>query len=272
MANRVGDYLKQDPLKIRFTSTNPQTGAPKAVMKRQLNQSVADITGTNYYSAPPNVVIYYELLDISIIELETKKSLKVVWTGRNNKEEATHTFLLPKTSTFSDVGEQLLKVVKLQPGGSGRIRIFDASSSGRSQREYTSSEMIGNLPEPAELYAEEIPLDELNAPENSKIVNLFHYHRDPARAHGVPCKFVLLEGEPFSETKKRIQERIGSSEKDFGRYRFSLITSTIFKQPSAVEDDDILYDHRWTGDDAIGLDHPDKRPNKVNAEKGIVMR
>lgn len=87
MAARVGDYLKQDPLKIRFTSSNPQNSAPKQIIKRALNQSVADITGTNYYSAPPNVVIYYELLDISIVELETKKSLKVVWTGSNNKEE-----------------------------------------------------------------------------------------------------------------------------------------------------------------------------------------
>jgi hypothetical protein len=33
--------------------------------------------------------VYYEILDISIIELETKKSLKVVWTGRTNKEEVS---------------------------------------------------------------------------------------------------------------------------------------------------------------------------------------
>ena len=68
--------------------------------------------------------------------------------------KATHPFLLPKTSTFSDVAEALLKLVKLQPGGSGRIRIFDIHHNGRMQKELTSSEMIGNLQEPAELYAE----------------------------------------------------------------------------------------------------------------------
>ncbi len=169
MAHRVGDYLKQDPLKLRFTSSNPQSGTPKAIIKRSLNQSVADITGTNYYSQHPNVIVYYELLDISIIELETKKSLKLFWTGRNNKEEVSdmpviefspdapqgvHSFLLPKTHTYEQVAERLLSDVKLQPGGSGKIRIFDISSSGRSQREYTSSEMIGNLTDPAELFAE----------------------------------------------------------------------------------------------------------------------
>lgn len=271
MAHRVGDYLKHDPLKLRFTSSNPQTGAPKAIIKRALNQSVADITQTNYYSQHPNVILYYELLDISIIELETKKSLKIVWTGRNNKEEATHPFLLPKTSTFSDVADQLLKTVKLQPGGSGKIRIFGISNNGRSQREYTGAELIGNLPDPAQLYAEEIPVDELNAADNTRIVNLFHYSRDPSKHHGVPCKFVIIEGERFEDTKKRIQERIGVSDKDFSKFKFSLVQSTVYKQPSVVEDNDVLYDHKWQQDDALGLDHYDKRPNKHNAD-GIVMR
>lgn len=36
--------------------------------------------------------------------------------------------------------------------------------------------------------------------------------------------------------------------------------------------DDVLYDHKWASEDALGLDHLDKRPNKSSAEKGIVMR
>ena len=56
--------------------------------------------------------------------------------------------------TYELVAERLLSEMKLQPGGSGKIRIFDISQSGRSQREYTSSEMIGNLTDPAELFAE----------------------------------------------------------------------------------------------------------------------
>ncbi|WVO13321.1 hypothetical protein L204_100935 [Cryptococcus depauperatus] len=272
MAHRVGDYLKHDPLKLRFTSVNHQNGQPKAIVKRSLNQSVADITQTSYYSQHSYISIYYELLEISIIELETKKSLKIIWTGSHNKEEATHSFLLPKTCTFNDLSDNLAKLVKLQPEGSNKIRIFDISPSGRSQREHTGSEMIGNLAEPAELFAEEISIEELQAGDGNKVVNLFHYTRDPSRTHGVPCKFVLLEGEPFSETKKRLQARIGVPDKEFAKYKFSLVTSTVFKQPSTVEENDIIYDHKWAPDDALGLDHIDKRPNKVNAEKGIVMR
>jgi ubiquitin carboxyl-terminal hydrolase 7 len=55
--------------------------------------------------------------------------------------------------------------------------------------------MIGNLNEPAELFAEEVPAEELNASagENARVVNLFHYHKEPSKTHGVPCKFVVLE-------------------------------------------------------------------------------
>jgi len=240
-----------------------------------LNQSVADITSTNYYAAQPNIIVYYELLDISIIELETKKSLKVIWTGRHNKEETTHSFLLPKTHTFGDVAETLAKSVKLSAEGSGKIRIFDISQNGRTQHELTISEMIGNLQDPAEVFAEEIPNDELAVPEAAKVVNMFHYAKEPSRTHGVPCRFVLYRDEVFSDTKKRIQQRIGASEKEFARFKFSLVSTTLFKQPSIVEEpsaEDVLYDHKWQPDDAIGLDHPDRRPNKSTAERGIVMR
>lgn len=173
MATRVGDYLRHDPLKLRFTSSNPNNLGPKSVIKKSLNQSVADITQTGYYTNHPSqIVLYYEKLDVSIVELETKKSLKITWTGQHNKEEVccsdvifirqvidiilqvTHPFLLPKTSTFSDVADALGKLVELSPNGTGKIKIFDISPNGRQQRECTSSEMIANLREPAELFGE----------------------------------------------------------------------------------------------------------------------
>lgn len=62
--------------------------------------------------------------------------------------------------------------------------------------------MIGNLAEPAELYAEEVPQEELNAGDNTRIVNVFHYSKEPSRTHGVPCKFVLHEVSIFSHRIK----------------------------------------------------------------------
>lgn len=90
MSHRVGDHLKHDPLKVRFTSSHTNNSAPKAVIKRSLNPSVGDMTQIGYYPAHAvNVVLYYEKLEVSIIELETKKSLKIIWTGAHNKEEVS---------------------------------------------------------------------------------------------------------------------------------------------------------------------------------------
>jgi hypothetical protein len=38
------------------------------------------------------------------------------------------------------------------------------------------------------------------------------------------------------ETKKRLQARIGVSDKDLVKYRFALIQVSTFKQPSYIED------------------------------------
>jgi ubiquitin carboxyl-terminal hydrolase 7 len=109
--------------------------------------------GPNYIN-PSTTVILYEKLEVSIVELETKRSLKVIWTGVHNKEEATHPFLLPKTSPVHELADHLSKLVTLTQNGSHKIRIFEVSKDGKMQKEFTGSEMIGNIPDPVELFAE----------------------------------------------------------------------------------------------------------------------
>jgi ubiquitin carboxyl-terminal hydrolase 7 len=252
MAIKAGEHLRHDPIKLRFTTTNPTTGQAKLVLKRSLNQSISEIMAPSYTN-PTTTVILYEKLDVSIVELETKRSLKVIWTGIHNKEEGTHSFLLPKTSMVHDLADHLSKLVTLTPGGTGKIRIFEISKDGKTQKEFTNSEMIGNIPEPVELYAEvwnfiwrslifllifcqEIPREELEADDSDKVIGVFHFSKDLPRTHGVPFKFVVKRGEKFADTKKRLQARIGVSDKDLAKYRFALIQVSTFKQPSYIED------------------------------------
>lgn len=153
MSAKVGERLNWDPIRLRFTTTHANNGTAKAVLKRSLNQSIQEIMQPNYVN-PQTTVILYEKLDVSIVELETKRSLKVVWTGIHNKEESTHSFLLPKTSMVHDLAAELAKLVKLTTGGTSKIRVFEVSKDGKTQKEFTGSEMIGNIPDPVELYAE----------------------------------------------------------------------------------------------------------------------
>lgn len=153
MAAKVGEYLRHDPIKLRFTTTHASNGSAKSILKRSLNQSIAEIMTPSYINPSPTIIMY-EKLEVSIVELETKRSLKVTWTGIHNKEEATVPFLLPKTSSVHELADNLAKKVTLTPSGTGKIRIFEISKDGKMQKEFTGSEMIGNIPDPVELYAE----------------------------------------------------------------------------------------------------------------------
>ncbi|PIL34481.1 hypothetical protein GSI_03258 [Ganoderma sinense ZZ0214-1] len=194
MSAKVGERLNWDPIKLRFTTTHAANGFAKSVLKRSLNQSIQEIMQPNYVN-PQTTVILYEKLDVSIVELETKRSLKVVWTGIHNKEESTHPFLLPKTSMVHDLAAELAKQVKLTAGGTNKIRVFEVSKDGKTQKEFTTSEMIGNIPDPVELYAEEIPREELEADDADKVISVFHFSKEVSRTHGVPFRFVVKPGD-----------------------------------------------------------------------------
>lgn len=271
MSAKVGEYLGHDPIKLRFTTTHAQNGTAKSILKRSLNQSIAEIMAPHYTTS---AVILYEKLDVSIVELETKRQLKVIWTGIHNKEEGTHPFLLPKTSPVHDLADNLAKKVTLTSGGTGKIRIFEISRDGKTQKEFTGSEMIGNIPDPVELYAEEIPREEAEADDSDKVIGVFHFSKELSRTHGVPFKFVVKKGEKFVDTKKRLQARIGVSDKDLAKYRFALIQVSTFKQPTYIEDDDTIYEHQFAPEDVLGLDHVDKsgKARTGAGEKAIVIR
>lgn len=65
-----------------------------------------------------------------------------------------HQFLLPKTSNINELGDQLSKMIKLSAEGSKKIRIFEIVANGKQQKEFNGTEMIGNISESAELFAE----------------------------------------------------------------------------------------------------------------------
>jgi ubiquitin carboxyl-terminal hydrolase 7 len=84
----------------------------------------------------------------------------------------------------------------------------------------------------------------------------------------------MFQGEKFSDTKKRLQKRIGVSDKDLAKYRFALIQVSTFKQPTYIEDDDAIYEHQFAPEDVLGLDHIDKsgKARTGVGEKAIVIR
>ena len=196
---------------------------------------------------------------MSIIELETKRALKVVWMGAHNKEDPTvHSFLLPKTATAHELADLLSHQVQLRPDGSHKIRLFESASLGKQQRELHGFDTISSIPDGAELFAEEIWPEELALTEDQKLVQVCHFSKDVFRTHGVPFRFVLQRNERFADTARRLQARLDVPEKEFARFRFALVQLSQYKQPTYLEDDDVLFEHKFAADDVLGIDHVDK--------------
>ncbi|KAG9295196.1 hypothetical protein G9A89_006177 [Geosiphon pyriformis] len=273
VANQVATHLKTDPLKLRFTTATSGNGTPKTIVKRTTTQTLSEML-LPAYAGPPTNLLFYEMLDISIVELETKKFLKVIWLGNTIKEETTIDVRLPKAAQVNDILEDLLEKVKLSSENK-KIRLYEVMNN-KIQKEFTGNEPIANIQEYVTLYAEEIPEEELQMASEDRLVHVYHFTKEPLRTHGIPFKFVLKAGELFSETKNRLQSRLGMNEKDFAKVKVALVQQTSYSKPRYIEEDDIvLASNTWGSEDLLGLDHIDRtgRSGRMGGlEKAIFIR
>lgn len=90
-STKVGDYLKVDPTHIRFGTVHANTGKPKAWLKRTMNQNLQQIMSPSYsgygYSNHKQDALYYEVLETSLADFETKKLMKVIWLTEGISKE-----------------------------------------------------------------------------------------------------------------------------------------------------------------------------------------
>ncbi|GES93025.1 cysteine proteinase [Rhizophagus clarus] len=271
VAGAVAAHLNTDPLKLRFTTAHSTSGTPKNVIKRTTTQTLSEMLQTTYLS-PPAYVLFYEMLDISIVELETKKFIKVYWLGNTVKDEEAIDLRLSKNAVVSDVIEEILKKVTL-PSPNLRIRLFEVHHN-KIQKEYTGTEPIERISEYVSLYAEEMPQDEIHADQNDRTIQVYHFTKDPIRVHGIPFKFAIKKGETLADTKVRLRHRLDMDGKDFSKVKIAIVPGTSYAKPEYLEDDGIiLSEKKLSNEECLGLDHVDKtgRVGGVGGEERVIF-
>ncbi|KAF9328417.1 hypothetical protein BG006_008390 [Podila minutissima] len=273
VASKLAEKLETDPLHIQFTAAPTPGGQPRMPIRRSTNLLLQDMIspGYSYQGQSTLNLIYYEKLDMSIVELENKRLIKVTWLGPTLKDESPHELLLAKTSSIETVIANLLPKVKLSPNGTKKLRTFSVYNG--KMKEYGIGDPISSIHDPFSLYVEEIPLDEHEHTELEAVIPCFHFTGDISRMHSIPFKLVVKENETFTDTKNRIHARLGMNDKDFAKVKFVLFNSSSAKL-IPIGDDDILANFNLSPGDALGLDHIDKsgRSNRLGAEKAIFIR
>jgi ubiquitin carboxyl-terminal hydrolase 7 len=239
LADRVGAHLGVPHTHIRFWTVNASTNNPKAPVRRGTNPTLRQILnpmGTNSFNSTQRADAFYlEVLEMSLAELDTKKSIKLHWLSEGITKSDPYDILVPKTGTIEDLIQGLIKKAQLDDeSDAGRIRVYEASSN-RVYREPPRDHPVLNLSEYTQVFAERIPEEEIGADDNN-FIDVFHFQNEVNRTHGVPFKFLLIEGEKFADTKKRLEKRTGLKGKSFEKIKFAVVRRASYSKPQYLND------------------------------------
>lgn len=275
LAERVGAHLKVDPTHIRFWTVSSATDNPKASVRRGANPTLRQILNplgsTSLSSSQRGDAFYFEVLEITLAELDTKKSIKLTWLSEGITKEDQFDLLVPKTGTVEDLIEALIKKAHISSEDEGgRIRVYETSSN-RFYREPVREHPVMNLNDFTQLYAERVPQDEAVA-EDGNFIQVFHFQNDVSRVHGVPFKFLLIEGEKFADTKKRLEKRTGIKGKSFEKIKIAVVRRANYSKPQYLNDEDELWNVAQSDDDYLGLDHVDRTRTLRNGVGDLFLK
>lgn len=260
MATKVGEKLGVDPGYLQFFTTSIN-GAQRTPI-RSGGSTVKQILASPYVQQYSKMVLY-EILDISLTELQSKKTVSVSWLSDGLSQEHKYDILVPKSATMRDVLAALRTKAKISEQDIERTKLWSAQH-GRIHRILNESFPVISLSDSVNVYATVTPQDELeflNAEgtvDDRKFVFVQHFQKDPNRTHSIPFTFLAKKGEPFSETKARLQKTLGIYDKLFENIKFAVIRIDGNSPPQYIEDDDFELFSQIGDEECLGMDHFDK--------------
>lgn len=201
LAQRVGEYLAVDPTHLRFCPVNAQTGRAKNPIRHTTNHNLGTLLSPGYsaYGAglnQRNDALYYEVLEVSMSELEMRKTFKVTWLPEGLMKEEPYEILVPKNGTVEDITRGLQKKAELSDDMVDKIRVFEAHG-GKLHRLCLSNYPVSNLTDYTQLYMEPTPPEDFQPQEDEGLIAAFHFDKDVSKAHGVPFIFLLKQVSTF---------------------------------------------------------------------------
>ncbi|KAH7541842.1 hypothetical protein FEM48_Zijuj02G0010400 [Ziziphus jujuba var. spinosa] len=248
VVERVAQQLSlDDPSKIRLTSHNcySQQPKPQPIKYRGLERLSDMLVHYNQTSD----ILYYEVLDIPLPELQGLKTLKVAFHYATKDEVIVHTIRLPKQSTVGDVICDLKTKVELSHPDA-ELRLLEVFYH--------------------KIY--KIPEEEKNLSPQDRVIHVYHFTKDTTQNQmqiqnfGEPFFFVIHEGETLAEIKVRIQKKLQVPDEEFAKWKFAFLS---LGRPEYLQDYDVV-SNRFQRRDVygaweqyLGLEHSDSAPKRA---------
>ncbi|KAK0635236.1 hypothetical protein B0T17DRAFT_586816 [Bombardia bombarda] len=277
LSEKIGERLGVEPTHLRFYTVNGSSGNPRTAVKRGQNQALHIILNPTGYGQlnmnQRNDALYFEVLDMTLAELDTKKCIKVTVLSEGMTKEEQFDVLVSKAGQVRDLIEGLIRKARIpSEEEGGKIRLYETSNH-KFFRELDRLYPVISINDYTTVVAERIPEEELNLKEeDQQFISVFHFQGEPSRAHGMPFKFLVVEGEKFSETKKRLEKRTGLKGKSFEKIKFAVVRRAQYSRPQYLTDDEILWEVAPSPDDFLGLDHVDRTRTLRNGVGDLFLK
>ncbi|CAA2983781.1 ubiquitin carboxyl-terminal hydrolase 12-like isoform X2 [Olea europaea subsp. europaea] len=175
LAQRLG---LDDPSKIRLTPHNCYSQQPKptSIKYRSVDQLVDMLVHYNQISD----ILYYEVLDIPLPQLQCLKTLKVAFHNATKDEAVVLNIRLPKQGTVGDVLNVIKEKIELSHPNA-ELRLLEVFHH-KIYKIFPLYEKIENINDQYwTLRAEEIPEEEKNLGPNDRLIHVYHFTKENAQ-------------------------------------------------------------------------------------------
>ncbi|THG12020.1 hypothetical protein TEA_020733 [Camellia sinensis var. sinensis] len=242
-----------DPSKIRLTSHNCYSQQPKPQPIKY--RGVDHLSDMPVHYNQTSDILYYEVLDIPLPELQGLKTLKVAFHHATKDEVSIHTIRLPKQSTVGDVIDELKTKVELS-NPNAELRLLEVFYH--------------------KIY--KIPEEEKNLGPHDRLIHVYHFTKETAQNQmqiqnfGEPFFLVIHEGETLGEVKVRIQKKLQVPDEEFAKWKFAFLS---LGRPEYLHDTDIVSsrfqrrDVYGAWEQYLGLEHSDNAPKRAYAANQV---
>ncbi|XP_038701644.1 ubiquitin carboxyl-terminal hydrolase 13-like isoform X2 [Tripterygium wilfordii] len=272
VVERVARHIGlDDPSKIRLTAHNcySQQPKPQSIRYRSLEHLPDMLVHYNQSSD----ILYYEVLDIPLPELQGLKALKVAFHHATKDEVVIHNIRLPKQSTVGDVINELKTKVELSHPNA-ELRLLEVFYH-KIYKIFPPNEKIENINDQYwTLRAEEIPEEEKNICPQDRLIHVCHFTKDSAQNQmqaqnfGEPFFMVIHETETLADVKLRIQKKLQIADEEFSKWKFAFMS---LGRPEYLQDSDVVFtrfqrkDVYAAWEQYLGLEHSDNTPKRAYA-------
>lgn len=268
VVEKVAQHLGlDDASKIRLTSHNCYSQQPKPQPIKY--RGVDHLSDMLVHYNQTSDILYYEILDIPLPELQGLKTLKVAYHHSTKDEVVIHTVRLAKQSTVGDVINELKTKVELSHPDA-EIRLLEVFYH-KIYKIFPLNEKIENINDQYwTLRAEEIPEEEKNFGPQDRLIHVYHFLKDAAQNQqvqnfGEPFFLVIREDETLAEVKARIQKKLQIPDEEYAKWKFAFLS---LGRPEYLEDGDIVAsrfqrrDVYGAWEQYLGLEHTDNAPKR----------